>query len=232
MIDGSWFEPVRAYCERTDATFWSEPLNALSNGAFLVAAAVSARTAHRRDPAAMALALLVGVVGIGSFLFHTVAERWSLLADVIPIALFIYAYLALALRRFFGLPAWATTALTGTFAALNVGFAPLLDALTGLPWSELSNGSIDYTPAVLALVGVGGGLCVRQSAPARRAGRSLLGIAALFLVSLTFRTLDRTLCPSWPIGSHPLWHVLNALVLAGLIRAAVRFRADDGARAG
>jgi len=230
MIDGSWFEPVRAYCERTDATFWSEPLNALSNGAFLMAAAVSARAARGAarggDPAGTALAVLVGVVGIGSFLFHTLANRWSLLADVIPIALFIHAYLALALRRFFGASAPASAALTLAFAGFNLGFAPALDALTGRAWSEISNGSIDYAPAVTALLGVGAGLLSDPQDPGRRrAGRSLLAIAVLFLVSLGCRTLDTALCPHWPVGTHVLWHILNAVVLAGLIRVAVRFRA-------
>ena len=58
-MSGSWFEPIRAYCERTDASFWSEPLNAISNGAFLIAAVLAAlreRSGARRDPAALALA--------------------------------------------------------------------------------------------------------------------------------------------------------------------------------
>ena len=32
-----WTAPIDAYCERVDASFWSEPVNALSNAAFLVA---------------------------------------------------------------------------------------------------------------------------------------------------------------------------------------------------
>ena len=30
-----WFRAVNGYCERTDASYWSEPVNALSNAAFL-----------------------------------------------------------------------------------------------------------------------------------------------------------------------------------------------------
>ncbi len=82
----NWFEPVRAYCERTDAGFWSEPANALSNAAFLLAAAAVARRASQARPpdrSGLALAALIGVIGIGSFLFHTLAVRWAMLADVI-----------------------------------------------------------------------------------------------------------------------------------------------------
>jgi hypothetical protein len=235
MSDG-WFAPIRAYCERGDAGFWAEPLNAASNGAFLVAAFLAFRLAGsgpKRDRAATALAGLVALVGIGSFLFHTLAVRWAMLADVIPIALFIYAYFFLALRRLLGLSLVPAILTTLGFAGFAAGLEPALDALTGQWVDRLSNGSIAYAPAILALVGVAAGLLMPQTCslgPARsRAGLSLLAIAALFALSLTFRTLDAALCPSLPIGTHFLWHCLNAAVLYGLIATAWRFEAavDD-----
>ena len=230
-MDPSWFEPINAYCERHDASFWSEPLNAISNAGFLVAAAFAAREEQalpRRDHAARALALLVAVVGIGSFLFHTFANRWSLLADVIPIAIFIYAYFFLALHRFFGLSPLLAGAATVLFAGFGFGLNPALDALTGASMSDLTNGSIGYLPALLALVGTGVGLLflARESGEAyRAAGAAILGVAVLFLLSLIFRTLDSAICPLVPIGTHLLWHLLNAAVLYLLIRVAMRFRA-------
>jgi uncharacterized membrane protein YfcA len=98
-----WSTPIDQYCERIDASFWSEPANALTNIAFLIAAAVafaSWRRAGGRDWPALALIAVVVVVGLGSFIFHTVATRGARLADIIPIAVFIYGYLLLALRRF------------------------------------------------------------------------------------------------------------------------------------
>ena len=38
-----WLRVVDGYCERTGPGYWSEPLNALSNAAFLVAAWASWR---------------------------------------------------------------------------------------------------------------------------------------------------------------------------------------------
>ncbi len=38
-----WSRAVNSYCERTDPGFWSEPVNALTNAAFLVAAFVCRR---------------------------------------------------------------------------------------------------------------------------------------------------------------------------------------------
>jgi hypothetical protein len=34
----NWSEPVNFYCERASAAFWAEPVNALTNAGFLVAA--------------------------------------------------------------------------------------------------------------------------------------------------------------------------------------------------
>lgn len=277
-MEGDWLAPICAYCERGDPGFWAEPVNALSNGAFLVAAALATarvRRARTGDAPALLLSALVAVVGVGSFLFHTLAVRWSLLADVIPIALFIYAYFLLAMRRYFDLGIGAALAATLAFAAFNLGLEPALDGLTGRSTDALTNGSLAYAPAILALAGVAAGLLTPRGPlgparpearlglldpagreaglglltlakreaglglldPAKReaglglltlakreAGLGLLGVAALFAVSLGFRTLDRAVCPVWPLGTHAVWHVLNAGVLYGLIAVAVRYR--------
>ncbi|WP_232630293.1 hypothetical protein [Methylobacterium sp. Leaf118] len=162
--------------------------------------------------------------GIGSFLFHTLANRWSMLADVIPIAVFIHGYFGLAMVRFFGLPIGTAALATLAFAGLGFGLSPALDALTGLDSAARTNGSIDYLPAVLALLGVGLALVPRSPA----AGRALLATGALFLVSLAFRTLDRQACAGLPLGTHFLWHGLNALVLYRLLAVATRLRGSVG----
>src|SRR5215813_10557370 len=99
----SWSEPISLYCERTSPAFWAEPLNAASNVAFLIAAALALvlwRSQERKDPATAALIAVTAVIGLGSFTFHTLATKGAVLLDVIPIGLFVYGYLLLALRRF------------------------------------------------------------------------------------------------------------------------------------
>src|SRR5260370_42374397 len=85
---------------------------ALRNGAFLIAGAAAfwlwrsqSESQRSREWPALALIVVVVAVGIGSFVFHTLATRGAVLADAIPIAVFIYGYLLLALRRFLGLAA-------------------------------------------------------------------------------------------------------------------------------
>ncbi|MFF9550370.1 ceramidase domain-containing protein [Methylobacterium fujisawaense] len=226
-----WFEPVRAYCERGGPQFWAEPANALSNAAFLVAAAAAARRASAAEPpdrAGLALSALVAVVGIGSFLFHTLAIYWSMLADVIPIALFIYAYLAIALRRFLRLAPIRVAAATGGFALLGFALTPVLDGLTGLDVARLTNGSVDYLPALLALFGIAGAVTRRPEERFLGTGRRLAGIGLMFLISLAARTADQAACTLLPTGTHPLWHVLNAVILYALVATAVRHRESAG----
>ena len=226
-----WFEPVSAYCERSGPGFWAEPANAVSNAAFLLAAAAVARRAARADPPdrpCLALSGLIAVVGLGSFLFHTLAVYWAMLADVIPIAVFIYAYLFLALRRFLRLsPVRAGTATAG-FALFGVALTPMLDGVTGADVSRLTNGSIDYLPALIALFGMALAVLGRPEERFLGTGRRLAGIGLLFLISLVARTTDQAVCAVLPVGTHTLWHILNAAVLYGLVSTAIRHRETAG----
>jgi Ceramidase len=203
-----WSTPLDLYCERTDASFWAEPVNALSNVAFLIAAAVAFRLWRRGDRddwPALALIGVVAAVGIGSFLFHTVATRAAILADVIPIAIFIYGYLLLALVRFLHFKAVVAGTIVVAFAAAS---AP----------PRLLNGSVGYLPALAALIAV-------ALATGARSTRHNLGLAAaVFAVSLAFRTADTAICPQFAVGSHFVWHVLNAVLLYVLLRTAITAR--------
>jgi hypothetical protein len=205
-----WSTPVDLYCERTDASFWAEPANALTNAAFLIAAAAalgSWRRAGGRDRATLALIGVVVAVGLGSFTFHTVATRGAALADVVPIAVFIYGYLLLGLRRLLGLS-------LGISAAILVAFILGGQVLSWLAPPHALNGSSDYVPALVALVAMA---CAAQG-PARRG----LGLAAMiFTVSLALRSVDLAACDAFPLGTHFVWHMLNATVLYVLLRTVI-----------
>ncbi len=205
--------PIDAYCERVDASLWSEPLNAVSNAAFIIAALAALGLWLRRgrsDAPAFALILVAFAVGLGSLAFHTVATVGASLADVIPIAVFIYGTFFLAMRRYLGFGV-----IGGGLATLGFFAASLLISrgLAGLVGS-----SAGYVPALLALVGLGGYLAGRR----HPAGEGLIAAGAVFAVSLIARTVDGPLCALVPIGTHFLWHVLNAVVLYVLIATAIR----------
>lgn len=206
------------YCERIGDHLWGEPWNAVTNGAFLLAAFAAFllwRRAGGRDRPALVLILLVAAIGIGSFLFHTMPQPWTLAADVVPIQLFAFSYFGLALTRFVRL-GWVATGL-GTLAfvafalSLSWGLAPVLPP--GL------RGSAGYGAFLLGLAGMAGMLWRRQGFTNTARLIALAGL--VFALSLTFRTLDRPLCDVIPPGTHWLWHLLNATVLYLLLRAAI-----------
>jgi hypothetical protein len=163
------------------------------------------------------LAALLCVIGVGSFLFHTYATPWAGLADTLPIAVLMLSYLAMALRRFVGASWWWTAAGLVAFLA-----AYALAGQIRCDGGRCLNGSIGYLPAFVALLSVGGWLLARR----HQAGRSLLLAAAIFAVSLACRSLDRVLCDDVivagePMGLHFMWHILNAVMLYILVRAAI-----------
>jgi hypothetical protein len=47
--------------------------------------------------------------------------------------------------------------------------------------------------------------------------------STVLFVSLIFRTADLLLCSILPIGTHFIWHILNGLVLALYLEAAIRY---------
>lgn len=207
----SWSEPVDLYCERTDPSFWAEPINAFTNGAFLIAAALALvlwRRRGDRDPATLCLIIVTALIGIGSFAFHTLATRGAVLLDIIPIALFVYGYLFLALRRFLRLKWLATVGILLAFIVASEGISFVLPP-------DFLNGTADYLPPLAALITVG------IMTGTNRVGSSILLAAAVFLVSLVFRTIDRAVCGGFPIGTHFIWHLLNAGVLYILLRTAI-----------
>lgn len=209
-----WSTPIDLYCERTDPAFWSEPVNAISNIAFLIAAAaafVAWRRSRVRDPAVLLLIGVVVLVGLGSFTFHTVATRGAMLLDVGPIGVFIYGYLLLALRRFLHL-SWALA------IALLLSFIALSTAVDSLVPRTFINGSSGYLPAWAALLIIG---ALTRSEPW---GRALLAAAAVFTVSIGLRIVDLDICNAVPLGTHFLWHIGNAIVLYLVLGGALEER--------
>ena len=65
-------------------------------------------------------------------------------------------------------------------------------------------------------------VALRRRAP--DAARGLAIGAGLLAASLVFRSIDRAVCPAFPLGTHFLWHLLNAVMLGWMILVLVRAR--------
>jgi len=204
----AWLTPIDAYCERLGPEFWAEPVNAVTNASFLIAAGIMAwRLRGQRLPLAWALVWVLAAIGVGSFLFHTFANRVTALMDVTPILGFILIYVFAATRDFLGARPWiAGLAVLGFFpyAAATV---PLFGLIPGL------GSSAGYAPVALLIL-------IYAALLARRAPATARGLAlgaGILVLSLTFRTLDAPLCAAFPTGTHFLWHILNGIMLGWMI---------------
>ncbi|MCH9809321.1 MAG: ceramidase domain-containing protein [Alphaproteobacteria bacterium] len=217
---GHWHDKIYSYCERGgDGSFWAEPFNAWSNGAFHLAALAAlvlwfVVPAQRRSYFDLVLILLVFIIGTGSFLFHTLATRWAAIADVAPITTFMLVYVAYALKRFVG-AGWIITII-----GVVLFFFALREA-AGMR-SEFGN-SVAYVPALGALLLVGAvlGFMRHPAWPYVFCG------GLIFAVSLALRTYDKAWCDRTEffdfghVGTHLWWHILNALLLYLLLQAAI-----------
>ena len=194
---------VSAYCERLAPGLLGEPLNTLTNLAFLWAAFHGWRQASKHHDQRL-LAALLGSIGIGSTLFHAFATPLTQLFDVMPIALFQLCYLGSYLRR-------VARCTPAACAACLLLYVVALAAAS--QWSAPLNGSLAYSPAAAALLLLG---IVHWRMQARA---DVLGAALVFLLSLAARSVDLALCPHWPLGTHFIWHLLNAAMLSLLLAA-------------
>ncbi len=224
-----WNAYVDVYCERLADGFWGEPLNALSNISFFVAALVlyfdwphfwrpvlqnhPSRATTEAD--ALLLSKLIALIGLASFSFHTLARLWAAVLDTGFIGLYLLIYIPLFLRRIIGLTwRWAWVGVPG-FIVLALVLGKLMPHV--LPVFAEPSVSL-YISAFAALLILTGWSASRQ----HPAWRFLLGAAVVFVASLSFRTLDLPLCADWPHGTHFLWHLLNGCLLYLTTLALIR----------
>ena len=223
---------VFQYCERgTNPSLLAEPVNALSNIAFVVAGAavlymLLRQPSYRREIDHYVLTGLIFCIGVGSFLFHTFANRWSALADAGPIVLFVLIYTAYALARFLVAPPGMSYILTSCLAAATIAGLVLTCGPGNIALGDLAaaclNGGVGYVPTliVLALIAY---LMHRQG---HKATSYVMWASMTFAGALAMRMVDLQFCApltyhTHAIGSHFLWHVLVAVTLYLLMKAAI-----------
>lgn len=213
---GALLATVDIYCERLEPGYWAEPVNALTNLLFIAAGLWGLRQIKRNGSGRWAelMAWWVCAIGVGSWLFHTHANRLTIWADILPIAGFTIAYILYNLRNFMGY-GWPKSLMHfGAFALISGTITALL------PQSihDMTNGSASYLPPFAALLYFG------LFAVANGVSIGWFNVAAgcMFAVSLTFRSIDMTVCEAFPIGTHFLWHTINAVMLGVILLAISR----------
>jgi len=207
------------YCERVLPTLWDEPLNVISNLAFLIAAYLIikqlSKPARQHLPWDLwLLILLIPVIGAGSTLWHILAVQWTLWADRIPIIFFISVFLLSSLIRALRVAPVNALMLFLLFHMLNT-----LVQLTVAP--DTFNGSLFYVPAALFLTGMTAILWLQHNASCKV---YFFHATLVFYMAIALRTLDLTLCDSVRTGTHFIWHILIGLsiylLMIGLLKSA------------
>lgn len=210
-----WRE-IDGYCERVGPGYWAEPVNAVTNLAFvLVALFLWRRSAG--VPMARVLVVILMMIGVGSYLFHTHAQVWSAIVDTAPIGMFVLVYLFAVNRDVWGMPSWVAEIGTVLFVPCAMLTIPLWQDVPVLGVSAV------YVPVPVLILIYAALLWHR----APRLARGMAIGAGLLFVSLVFRGLDEVLCSTWPMGTHFLWHLLIAVMLGWMIELYRRFAVSN-----
>ena len=208
-----WTRALNVYCERTDPSYWSEPVNALSNLGFIVAAYIMWRRSDGDRPA-RALCILLFLIGVGSWLWHTHALAWAGALDVLPVVLFTLMYIYLANRHMMNWPPVVSALGSAAYVPYSFGLATVFGML---PFFSVSAG---YWPLPVLIFAYAYALRRRVASTSR----NLAIGAAILCISLVFRSVDGALCQAIPFGTHFVWHLLNAVMLGWMIETWLRHR--------
>jgi len=199
-------KPIDIYCERLDIGIWAEPINAVTNAAFIFAA-IFMWLRCKNLVEGRILSFILFSIGCGSFLFHTFAQTWAAILDVTAILIFILTYIFLANRRFL---AWSKmVSLIGVilFFPYQLLLASILSNI------QFFGSSVQYIPVAI-LIFIYSGL-LRKSEP--NLSRGLFIGASILCLSIFFRTIDEPFCSTLSVGTHFVWHILNAIMLSWMI---------------
>lgn len=230
------FAPLDIYCERTGPGLWAEPLGALSNLAFFVAAWMLWRLCHTPSPLAregrgggelsprengasgesppsLTLPHRGGGEIIILILLIALVGLGSLLfhtfANTLTMLADVIPIGALVFYYFWlALRRLLCWPRGKTWMAL-FALAAAATLTTFIPDPFRFNGSVMYFPCLLAALWLSHAL-KRANHPA---AKTVLTACAVLAVSLTFRSIDMALCGALPFGTHFLWHACNGAVL-------------------
>lgn len=192
--------PNSIYWERSGDGLWAEPFNASSNIAFLIAAYLIYRLIKLKQSKSwkyFAMCILLAIVGIGSFSYHTARSNYTFLLDVVPIILFILLGSFLLMRL-----------LIKSTKLSSILTASLAVSYLVIP-SDKFNGSLPYILTLIVLLPLATwGLYKYKYG---RKALLLFMLCLVFGIAIIFRSIDLIALPIFPMGTHWIWHILTAL---------------------
>lgn len=186
------------YCERNLPTAFNEPANILSSFAYVFFGFLLLINQQNERSSSKWHWLMI-LVGLGSVLFHTFAEFWTMISDIIPISILILAIFIASLKK--NLHFSKRQIFLSTLSLLS-----MTGVITIIVPSETVNGSQPYFVPLLAL----GLITVSIWLKSPRDGVRYVFATLIFCAALFFRMIDNTICPYFSVGTHFIWHLLSA----------------------
>ena len=192
------------YCERTNQQIFNEPVNAISNIFFIIVSLslIKILRKNQSNKIYYIQPILIFFIGIGSFLFHLNPNMITLYLDVIPIFLFSLSFIFFFNRDVININNLNNALLFLLFFFLFLFITPKLNY-------EILNGSEFYFANYFFL-----GIYTIWLYFKKSDFFQLLLLGFIFFnLSILLRSLDNHICEYFSIGTHFLWHFLNAYLL-------------------
>lgn len=204
-------------CERAGLGPIAEPLNVISSFAFMFVAVAIYRHYKRHEDIEgkwiwdiHALTFITFLIGVNSVAFHAFPNQTTELADTLTIVLFIILYFWCVLFRIGRCTIFQALI---CFVAFVGGSHILVHQ-----FPRALNDSIGYLSSMIALIII----AVHLHLKARPSSSHFLLASIVGVVSLFCRAIDREVCPMFPLGTHFIWHTLNATLIYILLKQLVR----------
>ncbi len=206
---------IDGYCERAgNADAMAEPLNLVTNIAFIIGAILVFRmlrfykqiTVKNWD--IILLTALLAIIGFGSGAYHAMPNSLTVKLDVIPIEAFIFIFIAVFFIRVIEVRKIVAGAILLAFLGCTVFFGNNISP-------DTLNGTIMYVPTYFMMIIM---ILLMGFMKQNPLYLHLINTTVIWTFSLAFRTVDMQICSyTHHIGTHFMWHLLNAIVLYRLL---------------
>ena len=191
---------ITDYCERISNGIFSEPINLFSNLLFFISAFLIFKIFKKNKIKELIYWLLlffITLIGIGSSLWHSFRNPFTLTLDALPIYLFILIFLYLVLRKLLN-NKWKPLIFVTSFIVIQV--------LISILFPKALNGSIRHVINALIFV-----FLIIWIHKKELLNKYFITSFLLYFFGIIFRSTDIEVCSIFPLGTHFLWHICTSL---------------------
>lgn len=193
------------YCENISNLFFSEPLNFLSNILYFVIAFIlrySLKKSKHLTLRIKILVIMIGIVGLGSAVWHWHIDHTSIYFDVIPITIFTIYSLYLLFEYLFKSQKEALFYLMLSWMFI-ISMSYFLRTYF---YSDVFNGSYEYFAVSLVILFI---FIIKYKVFFLHI-KKISYLVILFIIAIICRQIDLSVCNFFLFGTHFLWHIFNA----------------------